>query len=129
LFCPPTSDDDVTITVEDNQLMIPTTLLYPLYGQSDFIPDFHEASSLADVLDMVFAERAPWDTRNIYQRDELEMYYETSDHTTEHAPLDIPLLDLLTRKDFVLRGGQCAFVVLPRGKQYKNEWIQRVVGR
>jgi hypothetical protein len=127
LFIPPTCDAEATISVEDNQLLIPTTLLYPLYGQSDFIPDFHEASTLSDLLDMVFAERAPWDIRNVYQRDNLEVLYEDASGKVTVADLYSPLLDILTQKSYLLRKGQCAFVVLPKGPQYKNEWIEKMM--
>lgn len=84
---------------------------------------------MSDVLDMVFAERASWDIRNIYQKEDLEIYYEAIDHTTKQAPLEVTLLSIITQQDFALRGGQCSFVVIPKGQRYKNEWVQKIVGR
>lgn len=52
--------------------------VYPETMQTDAVEDFHEADSLQQHLDAMFAEDAPpldWDTDQQYTRSNLELYY------------------------------------------------------
>ena len=52
--------------------------VYPETMQTDAVEDFHEADSLQQHLDAMFAEDAPpldWDTERQYTRSNLELYY------------------------------------------------------
>ncbi|EPS72897.1 hypothetical protein M569_01860, partial [Genlisea aurea] len=67
--------------VLDNNSIIhwPVLLLYPEVMSSDFIEDFCEADMFSLHLDMMFSDTSPplpWDSENVYTRNELELYYE-----------------------------------------------------
>ena len=56
----------------------PVMFVYPETMQTDAVEDFHEADSLQQHLDAMFAEDAPpldWDTEQQYTRSNLELYY------------------------------------------------------
>ena len=52
--------------------------VYPETMQTDAVEDFHEADSLQQHLNAMFAADAPpldWDTEHQYTRNQLELYY------------------------------------------------------
>ena len=58
----------------------PVMFVYPESMQTDAVEDFHEADSLQQHLDAMFAPDAPpldWDTEQQYTRKQLELYYLT----------------------------------------------------
>lgn len=63
---------------KSNILHWPVLLLYAEVMSSDFIEDFCETDMFSVHLDMVFAEDQPlpWDDKNNYKREFIELYYE-----------------------------------------------------
>ncbi|KAG8379480.1 hypothetical protein BUALT_Bualt07G0092900 [Buddleja alternifolia] len=64
---------------KNNILHWPVLLLYAEVKSSDIIEDFCETDMFSVHLDMMFSESSPplpWDTKNAYTRDALELYYE-----------------------------------------------------
>jgi hypothetical protein len=65
----------------------PVLLLYPEYGQSDFIRAFSEHDSLDAHLDQIFSPHqppAPWDAERKYVREDLWVYFQS--HAAEYCP-------------------------------------------
>lgn len=62
----------------DGTLHFPVLMFYPEVMGHDTIEDFSEEATLADHLDVIFAEDAPpleWDSEGAYTRDRIECYY------------------------------------------------------
>lgn len=50
----------------NGMLVFPVILLYPQYGESDFIQYWEEGVTIREQLECVFESRAPWDIHNLY---------------------------------------------------------------
>nr|KAG5695983.1 hypothetical protein BaRGS_023362 [Batillaria attramentaria] len=73
---------------KDGCLHWPVLFLYPEYGQTDFIQDFHENSTFLDHIQHMFgpgAEPAAWDEAHKYTPDSIQIYFEDQDTETLHA--------------------------------------------
>ncbi|OXB33410.1 hypothetical protein LQV05_001866 [Cryptococcus neoformans] len=123
-------------------IVFPIFLLYPTYGQSDFITHFHEDASLDDQLSAMFpvspsAPQIPWaewDEKREYYVPNLVVYVETKERRLLKVGKELTLREVLgkarrdakgeVKKDgVVLRDGLLSFVVLVKGAQEKA-WIE-----
>ncbi|OXG10027.1 TPR repeat protein [Cryptococcus neoformans Tu401-1] len=123
-------------------IVFPVFLLYPTYGQSDFITHFHEDASLEDQLSAMFpvspsAPQIPWaewDEKREYYVPNLVVYVETKERRLLKVGKELTLREVLgkarrdakgeVKKDgVVLRDGLLSFVVLVKGAQEKA-WIE-----
>ncbi|OWT35443.1 TPR repeat protein [Cryptococcus neoformans Bt1] len=123
-------------------IVFPVFLLYPTYGQSDFITHFHEDASLEDQLSAMFpvspsAPQIPWaewDEKREYYVPNLVVYVETKERRLLKVGKELTLREVLckarrdakgeVKKDgVVLRDGLLSFVVLIKGAQEKA-WIE-----
>ena len=76
---------DLAITEDAEGLLhFPVLLLYDEYMATDFVQDWREDQTLKEQLQLVLAERAPWDEEGKYSMGSVEVYFE-ADST---APLD-----------------------------------------
>ncbi|OWZ26440.1 TPR repeat-containing protein [Cryptococcus neoformans c45] len=123
-------------------VVFPVFLLYPTYGQSDFITHFHEDASLDDQLSAMFpvspsAPQIPWaewDEKREYYVPNLVVYVETKERRLLKVGKELTLREVLgkarrdakgeVKKDgVVLKDGLLSFVVLVKGAQEKA-WIE-----
>ncbi|WWD16651.1 hypothetical protein CI109_101081 [Kwoniella shandongensis] len=125
-------------------IIFPVFLLYPTYGQSDFITHFHEDTSFQDQLDVIFPKSksqsnpqipfAEWDTKQEYYTSNLVVYVETAQRRLLKVGKELTLREVLAKakkaavgdqkKDgVVLRDGLLSFVVLVKGTAEKA-WIE-----
>ncbi|WVF67084.1 hypothetical protein IAT40_001829 [Kwoniella sp. CBS 6097] len=122
-------------------LIFPVFLLYPTYGQSDFITHFHEDTSFEDHLNVMFPSSsnpqvpyADWDSKREYSVSNLVVYVETAEKRLLKVGKELTLREVLrkakrdakadVKKDgVVLRDGLMSFVVLVKGAQEKA-WIE-----
>lgn len=95
----------------------PVMFVYPETMQTDAVEDFHEADTLQQHLDAMFAEDAPpldWDTEHQYTRNQLELYY------LAYAAKPLPLQQL-TEVDICTTCSVCeyaaAIVAVMRGRR------------
>ncbi|OCF39601.1 TPR repeat protein [Kwoniella heveanensis CBS 569] len=125
----------------ETPLIFPVFLLYPSYGQSDFITHFHENTSFEDQLNVMFPSAsnpqvpyADWDTKREYNVSNLVVYVETAEKRLLKVGKELTLREILrkakrdakgdVKKDgVVLRDGLMSFVVLVKGAQEKA-WIE-----
>ncbi|WWC60175.1 uncharacterized protein I303_102740 [Kwoniella dejecticola CBS 10117] len=135
-------DGEMTIS-EDTPLIFPVFLLYPQYGQSDFISNFQENTSFLDQMRIMFPESAnrvevpyaDWDEKRDYRIDNLVIYVETSEKRLLKVGKELTLREIImkarreanveakiTKDGIVLRDGLLSFVVLPKGPVEKK-WI------
>ncbi|KIR96395.1 TPR repeat protein [Cryptococcus deuterogattii 2001/935-1] len=123
-------------------IVFPVFLLYPTYGQSDFITHFHEDAAFEDQLSAMFpvspsAPQIPWaewDEKHEYYVPNLVVYVETKERRLLKVGKELTLREVLgkamraangeIKKDgVVLRDGLLSFVVLVKGAQEKA-WIE-----
>ncbi|WVQ94540.1 hypothetical protein IAU59_001619 [Kwoniella sp. CBS 9459] len=125
----------------ETPLVFPVFLLYPTYGQSDFITHFHEDTSFEDQLNVMFPSisnpqvpYADWDTKREYNVSNLVVYVETAEKRLLKVGKELTLREVLrkaqreakgdVKKDgVVLRDGLMSFLVLVKGAQEKA-WIE-----
>ncbi|WVW80005.1 hypothetical protein I302_101978 [Kwoniella bestiolae CBS 10118] len=127
----------------ETPLIFPVFLLYPQYGQSDFITAFQENTSFIDQLNMMFPQSptqvnippAKWDEKKEYYVDNLVIYVETREKRLLKVGKELTLREIirkaqrgedkekgLTKDGVVLKDGLLSFVVLPKGEVEKR-WI------
>ncbi|KAK8861441.1 hypothetical protein IAR55_002260 [Kwoniella newhampshirensis] len=124
-------------------IVFPVFLLYPAYGQSDFITHFHEDTSFEDQLNVIFPSSssstsptpfAPWDTKREYYTSNLVVYVETAQRRLLKVGKELTLREVLIKakkeakgdqkKDgVILRDGLMSFIVLVKGAGEKA-WIE-----
>lgn len=63
----------IELSEDKASLIWPVVLLYPEYGQTEYIEAFDEYHRLEDHLRVMFAEMAPWDSSRTYTYDLIEV--------------------------------------------------------
>jgi hypothetical protein len=100
-------------TNEDGMFHFPILIIYEEFNMTDYIQDVDENILVSDILDMLMAERLPWDKENKYNPNTAACFYEISDQNhvlkTEvnyYYPLrnDDRLIDILTNKKVYMNG-------------------------
>lgn len=61
----------------ESSLVFPTVFLYPLTYQSDFLAAFAEVYTIQSQLDLILAERPPWDQQGQYTVKNVDCFMET----------------------------------------------------
>lgn len=115
-FYEPTGESDAALR---DSLVWPVIFIYPKYGQSDFIKDFHEMNTFDEQLSIVFKEPAEWDTGHIYYpTDRLKIFYYSYEDEQYSGELklkeisrDLTLLQALQLPDFVVSTAVPTFVL------------------
>jgi tetratricopeptide (TPR) repeat protein len=101
------------------RLVWPLLLLYPPYGQSDFLSAADETAVVADHLGTVFSQHAPWDTEHLYDdASKLKVYYLVGQ---DHAIYELPakrtrIVDVLGRLVTEVDRGLLALHIVPEGR-------------
>ncbi|WRT65561.1 uncharacterized protein IL334_002506 [Kwoniella shivajii] len=135
----------------EDPLIYPVFLLYPNYGQSDFITHFNENTSFQDQFNVMFPSspasssssstssgQVPWiewDSQKEYWIGNLVVYVETSQKRLLKVGKELTLREVIAKakreeqgdikKDgVVLRDGLMSFIVLPKGEKEKK-WIEQ----
>ncbi|TKY88478.1 hypothetical protein EX895_002466 [Sporisorium graminicola] len=124
-------------------LVLPVFLMYPQHAQSDFIPDFHEDSTLTAYLSTIFPRdqlgSLPWDSRREYYDDNLNVYATTRKQRLLKLGKKLTLRQVMDqafkeadtakgedgvkdRDGLVMRDGILSLVVVPKGEA-ENKWV------
>ena len=129
------------------ELQCSVLFLYPEFFQSDFVEEVGVSHTLYDQLAAMFPPAvsfAPWDRKQQYTIDQLEVYYEIdppgnggssgslpADRSLRQVNVFAPLVHTLTQPEYVLPGELPTFHVVVQGSAYRNEFrarYKRVVG-
>ncbi|XP_068949035.1 tetratricopeptide repeat protein 4-like isoform X1 [Petaurus breviceps papuanus] len=114
------------VSLDDGgRLSWPTLLLYPEYGQTDFISAFHEDSRFIDHLMVMFEEPPPWDLERKYQPHLLELYFEDEDRgeVCQVSP-ESTLLEALQHPRYLVRAWTPAFLVLVKQSPFCKNFLR-----
>ncbi|KAG2194311.1 hypothetical protein INT46_005338 [Mucor plumbeus] len=106
----------------------PVFFLYPEYKESDYIQSFNETNTFQDHLEIMFEQPAPWDLRNEYTIDNIELYFE--DIRGLNPKLikigkKLPLGKILSLDQYIIKNGVPSFIVLPKNSPFKQEFIDK----
>ncbi|KAI8324328.1 TPR-like protein [Martensiomyces pterosporus] len=128
------SGRQVSLDEESGHLQWPVFFLYPEFKESDFIEKFDEAVTLGDMLREVLAEPPAWDDQQNpkYTISNVDMYFLSrpvggfdEDERLIKVGMGTRLGTALSHEKYVVRDGIPSFVVLPRGQQFAEEFIDR----
>ena len=120
------SGPGVSLT-SDGVLMWPVMLLYPEYGETDFIEAFCELSLFSEHFEVMFgAERPAWDTDDKYQPDHLQVLFENKERQQLHqVDASSSLLSALQHKRYVVHDGVPCFFVVVQDSPFATHFIAR----
>lgn len=106
----------------------PVLLLYPASAQSDFLTTVDEASTMREILQLVFEEAAPWDAERMYHKNVPKLRVFWHDHREGQRLIEIShsrcIGDLLGSVVKSIERGILSFYVVPPGAQ-ANELLRR----
>lgn len=110
---------------ESGALVWPVLFLYPEYGETDFIQEFHEDSTLAEHVEVMFEEAPGWDVENKYRPDRLSIYYEDVVRAELHVVRrDSTLKEILRQPTYHVRAGTPGFILLVEGSKKQREFLK-----
>ncbi|CDU26178.1 related to CNS1-cyclophilin seven suppressor [Sporisorium scitamineum] len=149
-FLPAQSKDSLPLTqtwsppdIIRTPLILPLFFIYPQHAQSDFIPDFHEDSTLSLYLSTIFPRSSlgslPWDSNKEYYDDNLQVYATTRKERLLKLGRKLTLRQVMDeafkeadrakgedgvrdRDGLVMRDGILSLVVVPKGQPEKR-WV------
>ncbi|KAJ1949163.1 HSP70/90 co-chaperone [Linderina pennispora] len=126
------SGRQVSLDEESGHLFWPVFFLYPEFKESDFVQDFDEALTIGDMLGEVLAQSPPWDTEHKYTIDNVDTYFLhrpvggfDEDERLVKVGMGTRLGAAIGHQKYIIRDGIPNFVVLPRGAQFTEEFIDR----
>jgi hypothetical protein len=122
-------------------LIFPVLFLYPAHFQSDLISHFHEDTTIASHLDMMFPIESrgalPWDTKGEYISSNLNVYATSKSKRLLKLGKKITLREILDkgardadkakgieRDGIVMMDGFISLVILPKGEG-EQKWIEQ----
>lgn len=117
-----------TMTInEDGTMSWPVMLLYPEYGETDFIESFHEGATFKSQIDVMFGlgNRPQWDADAKYTPHNLLLFYEDKKKRKlmPVAP-EKTLLEALSEPTHRIYGGTPTFIALPNNCKFFVEYLK-----
>ncbi|XP_046447563.1 tetratricopeptide repeat protein 4-like [Daphnia pulex] len=110
----------------DGCLVWPVLFLYPEYGETDFVQEFHEDTCFMDHLQLMFEELPLWDLEKKYNPASIRMYYEHRDSGKLHVvDPNSSLKTVLSQNTYVVQGGTPGFICLVEGSPFQKEFLKR----
>merc|ERR1719468_42525 len=116
----------IEISELGDSLMWPVVLLYPEFGQTEFIEAFDEYSIFDDHLQMMFGEVPEWDQSGTYKYQNLEVYYEDQKrHKLVKVKNSSTLLEVLQKEGNYIQLGTPKFFVMVKDSEFKKIYIDK----
>lgn len=121
-------DESVGNLVRDGRLQWPVLFMYPEYKVSEVVEEFHEDTTFEAHLDVMFQERAPWDSSGIYKKELIEIYHETENNDSiRKVPADFTLGQVLSSGKIRIKAGTPVFIALSRTSPFKKTFLSKWV--
>ncbi|KAG5343214.1 TTC4 protein, partial [Acromyrmex heyeri] len=109
---------------EKDKLVWPVMILYPETQQTDFIQNFHEDMLLIEQLIELFEEPPEWDVKHRYTIENINVYFEGKNKCSIHkVDIQLTLDEILRDKQFIVRGGTPAFLILVKSIKGEKERV------
>lgn len=116
----------VQVAEDGESLKWPCVLLYPEFGQTEFIEAFDEYSIFEDHLKVMFSEAPDWDTSKTYTHDNLEVFYENQkNHKLMKVPNSATLLEILKKEGHIIQLGTPKFLLMVKDSKFKKMYIEK----
>jgi len=116
------------VRLEEGALVWPVLLLYPEVGETDFIEEFREGELLGAHLEVMLGEgveRPGWDQQASFLPSTVLLYFEDSQQRLVEVQGGDTLLQAITRRGFMVKGGVPAFMVLVRGSPFTRDFLAK----
>jgi len=120
------NDAQVSLS-SDGILQWPVMLLYPEFGETDFIEAFSELSSFADHFEVMFGDEKPaWDVEGKYTPSRLQVLFENTEQQRLHAvDASATLMSALQHEQYVVHDGVPCFLIVVRDSPFAKHFIAR----
>ena len=119
---------------ENQRLEWPVIFLYPEYQESDMIASFHEDHTFTDHLQVIFESSAPWDLKQEYRMETVDVFFETKQDPSKardefkpkllRAGKDMSLGAVLSNKNYKVVDGVATFFIIPSGSDFGKTFRQ-----
>lgn len=120
-------EEDALEDLEGKRLVWPVLFTYPEYKISEIVEQFHEDSTFASHLEVMFGERAPWDVQAHYTLDNVELYYEW-DAGLKNIHKGSTLGHVLSTGKVTVKSGTPMFIVLSRHSPFASVYLNQYSG-
>nr|XP_015917049.1 tetratricopeptide repeat protein 4 isoform X2 [Parasteatoda tepidariorum] len=109
---------------QDNKLVWPVMILYPEYGTSDYIQEFHEESVFLDHFEVMFQDPPGWDQDGKYSLENLQISFMDNAPSVEIITVKITdtLKNVLSHKRYKVYDGTPAFFVTAADSSFDREF-------
>jgi hypothetical protein len=123
-------------TDDQGLLHFPILIIYEEFNMTDYIQDLDENTLVSDILEMLLAERLPWDKENKYSMNTAACFFEVSEidsvlktETNYYYPLrnDDRLIDILTNKKIYMNGFPVIAIVSQMSNFYSHFMKNKIV--
>jgi hypothetical protein len=121
---------------ENGVFHFPILVIYEEFNVTDYIQDVEENILVSDILEMLLAERLPWDKENKYNLNTCVCFFEISDfdpvlkrETNYYYPMrnDDKLIDVLTNRKVYMNGFPVIVVLSQISKFYPHFMQNKIV--
>ncbi|GAB6026540.1 tetratricopeptide repeat, variant 2 [Chamberlinius hualienensis] len=113
---------------ETGHLIWPVLLMYPEYGQTDFIQQFNENDCFAVHLETMFgdmSEKPSWDSDGKYIPTNLKIYFEgNEDDTLWEVHSSQNLGEVLKHHSYQVQGGTPAFIIVVQSSVFHQQFLK-----
>jgi len=108
-------------------LQWPVMLLYPEFGESDFIEAFSELSTFAEHFEVMFGDEKPaWDVEGKYKPSHLQVLFENVEQQRLYEiDASSTLLSALQHKQYMVHDGMPCFLVIVRHSLFAKYFTAR----
>ncbi|CAH0390036.1 unnamed protein product [Bemisia tabaci] len=114
-----------TVHFENDRLVWPVIFLYPEYGTTDFIQEFHEDSRFEDHIAEMFQTAPEWDTNGQYTPDKIRIYFEDFDHNAHRVSPESTLNQAISHPKYRVDGGVPAFIIVVDGSLTEKRLLSK----
>lgn len=118
----------IQLDEETDTLSWPVFFLYPEYKESDYIQAFNETNTFQDHLEVMFEQPAPWDAKQEYTMDNIEIYFENTSGlrpTLVKIGKKLQLGKILSLDKYKIINGVASFIILSKTNPFKEEFLGR----
>ncbi|KAG0175025.1 hypothetical protein DFQ28_002340 [Apophysomyces sp. BC1034] len=119
---------NIQYDAKSDTLSWPVFFLYPEHKESDYIQSFDENDSFNDHLQVVFEQQAPWDTKNLYTADNVEVFFEkTQGLKTSLIKVGkkLPLGKILSLPSYTVVNGIPSFIIMAKNSPTREEFLKK----
>lgn len=116
---------DHMVQMKDGVLLWPCLFFFPEYSITDFVKLCSEYVPLSTQIEQLFP--APWDEKNKYKLETINVYYEGYDHKPHIVSPEKNLGEIIVQEYYEVTAGNCCFYILPRGTVIERNFLEKYI--